>query len=109
MLPKCLKCSRKIPLSWINFSSYRTKYRCIKCGTLHKWNSRRQVTSIVVALSVAVNINLLNYYFQFYWINLSLSLIVAMFISTLIPSQYSLAKDRDEINRPIVGNTNCEK
>ena len=84
MLPKCLKCSRKIPLSWINFSSYRTKYRCIKCGTHHNWNSRRQVTSIVVALSVAVNINLLNYYFQFYWINLSLSLIVAMFISDAI-------------------------
>jgi len=41
LLPSCIKCNQRIPLSWFIWSAEKTKYRCVKCSALHGWKSSK--------------------------------------------------------------------
>ncbi|WP_217491057.1 hypothetical protein, partial [Vibrio cidicii] len=45
---QCPKCQKNVALSWFLFSSHWTKYRCINCGALMKWNRKRAYLGAII-------------------------------------------------------------
>jgi hypothetical protein len=91
MRPICLKCEHKIPLSWFIFSAQWTKYRCVKCSTLHEWSSKRQWIGGLGAVSAVICFSLLETVFSSYWLSALLVSTGFLVLLPLIPGQHRLA------------------
>lgn len=100
MLPKCLKCSANISLSWFIISLMSTRYRCTSCGSLHEFTNRHRYLGVFFVLPLILLVNLTESFITSNVLRVILLISVAVFIMILIPGQHQLSvKDDLEIKK----------
>lgn len=100
MIPKCFKCHAKISLSWFILSLMSTRYRCIRCGSLHEFTNRHRYLGVFFVLPLILLVNLTESFITSNVLRVILLICVAVFIMILIPGQHQLSvKDDLEIKK----------
>ena len=100
MIPKCFKCHAKISLSWFILSLMSTRYRCIRCGSLHEFTNRHRYLGVFFVLPLILLVNLTESFITSNVLRVILLICVSVFIMILIPGQHQLSvKDDLEIKK----------
>ena len=90
---RCLNCGHKISLAWFELSSHSTKYRCVKCKSLHEFTQRRKYTSAISVLLMLALERALSDFITLDVLRVALVLLLSLGVSLLIPGLYKLSKE----------------
>lgn len=91
----CPNCKGNIPLSWLLFSAYWTKYRCIYCKALVQWASRRSYVGGIAGVFGGFSTVLLGEYIPSIFWRFFIVLAVVFVLMLAVPKQYELAEDQE--------------
>lgn len=91
MLPKCLKCSNRLSLSWFLGSFMSTKHRCVKCGALHEFTSLHRLLGVVTGLTIFGGALLLESVIPWFFGRLLVIILIVLTMTLIIPKQHRLS------------------
>jgi len=92
MLPQCKNCSKQISLSWFLTAFKWTKYRCIKCGSIHQFTSRHGYVAGTVGALTAFFYPIKESSILFSPIVFLLVLFIVFTLGSIIPGQHELVE-----------------
>lgn len=95
MMPKCLKCSNRLSLSWLTVSFDKTKYRCVKCGALHEFTYKHKILELLFIIPIILLTDLSQSIIAWDTLRLVVVLFIGIVLFIFIPGQYRLSSNDD--------------
>ncbi|HDZ32129.1 MAG TPA: hypothetical protein ENH67_04500 [Pseudoalteromonas sp.] len=99
MFPQCRSCSKKISLSWFLTAFKWTKYRCVKCGSIHEFTTRRGYIAGIVGASTAFFYPIKESSIFYSPLLFVLVVFAALVLSSLIPGQHELVVTEESVDQ----------